>query len=557
MKLKQVGGLTSQIWQIAVQDSSSSTGAGLGGLAFNSAGLQAQYKVRGSAAWEAIPLVTATPGTWVSGGFVASDSGAGGGYELHVPDEIIATKKTVVWVELFGAANMVPVRIEVELDAVDYSDDKDFGLSSLTEVSRVLEGFTNSNLIRVLGNMAGNQPDIAAQQDLQATPSATAYVNDMMSLQAHTDTAAGVFVKGFTDSAIATIKSATRWIVTSVQDPTNITLGFGPQTSEDGLLDGMVIQFVHNNSSDPQGTAITATIKSFTSTSTNGGTAELYEAPRLPFPSFANVLVYPASVVGDYVLPALAQFANRDTGETTAVDGSVSKLSQAQGGGSVDLPSESEVLLDVEYGPGLTGNVRLPPETNVLLDYQYGPSDTLVGLLDPGGGACIGYPLETLVAVGTVYGQASELLGNRTDAQESDVRAGEMYGGNGNEFTGTLQVGDSGNGGNQGDIRFTLTAGDDYLASDGRPLVLANSVGVDIAGAQVWFELVDDQYREKIRVEGSIVDGLPQFDLTSEDTDTASGTFRWSVVATLASGSTVTIDRGWAEIAVGYAEPGE
>ena len=131
MKRKIKAGTTSHIEQIVVDDSSSTTGAGLGSLVFNTASLAAKYKRVGDSSWTTITLVTATAGTWTTGGFVASDSGAGGGYELHIPNAALASGAETVWVEVYGATNMAPVRLEFELDAIDYQDGVRGGLTAL------------------------------------------------------------------------------------------------------------------------------------------------------------------------------------------------------------------------------------------------------------------------------------------------------------------------------------------------------------------------------------------------------------------------------------------
>lgn len=120
MKRKIKAGTTSHIENIVIDDSSSTTGAGLGSLLYNSAGLAAKYKRAGDATWTTITLATATAGTWASGGFIESDSGAGGGYEFHPPNAALASGVAGVIIELYGATNMAPVRIEYELDAVNY-----------------------------------------------------------------------------------------------------------------------------------------------------------------------------------------------------------------------------------------------------------------------------------------------------------------------------------------------------------------------------------------------------------------------------------------------------
>lgn len=120
MKRKITAGTTSLILPLFIADTSSTVGAGLTGLAFNSAGLAAKYKRMGQSTWTTITLATMTAGTYTSGGFVESDSGAGGSYEFCPPDAAIAAGATAVVIEVYGATNMLAIRIEIELDAATY-----------------------------------------------------------------------------------------------------------------------------------------------------------------------------------------------------------------------------------------------------------------------------------------------------------------------------------------------------------------------------------------------------------------------------------------------------
>src|SRR5512143_1287253 len=102
-------GSTSQTFMVFIRDSSSTTGAGLTGLAFNTASLVASY-CRPAAARQAITLATqTTTGAWSSGGFVEIDAtNMPGCYRFDVPDAVFATGVTSAIVMLKGAANMEP-----------------------------------------------------------------------------------------------------------------------------------------------------------------------------------------------------------------------------------------------------------------------------------------------------------------------------------------------------------------------------------------------------------------------------------------------------------------
>lgn len=141
MKLKLLAGTTSLIQHIFIQDSSSTTGAGLTGLVYNSAGLTCYYMRAGASASTAVTLATATLGTYSSGGFKEVDAtNMPGIYELHIPNAAIASGAKRVVIYLKGATNMVQTPIEIELDAVDYSDATRFGLSALPNAAAAASG---------------------------------------------------------------------------------------------------------------------------------------------------------------------------------------------------------------------------------------------------------------------------------------------------------------------------------------------------------------------------------------------------------------------------------
>jgi len=119
LKRKLSAGLTSATLPIFIQDTSSATGAGLGSLVFNTASLVAEYRRQGESVWTSITLVTATLGTFASGGFIA-DGALTGAYEFHPPNVALASGARWVEIRLRGAANMLPVLIEIELDVVNY-----------------------------------------------------------------------------------------------------------------------------------------------------------------------------------------------------------------------------------------------------------------------------------------------------------------------------------------------------------------------------------------------------------------------------------------------------
>lgn len=114
-KLQIAAGSTSVPLYVFIQDSSSLVGAGLTGLVYNSASLVASY-VLPLAARVAISLATQTvTGAYSSGGFVEVDStNMPGVYRFDIPNACLASGRGVV-VMLKGAANMVPLLLEIDL----------------------------------------------------------------------------------------------------------------------------------------------------------------------------------------------------------------------------------------------------------------------------------------------------------------------------------------------------------------------------------------------------------------------------------------------------------
>jgi hypothetical protein len=132
VKLQIVKGTVNQILTIFIQDSSSSTGAGLTGLVFNSAGLTCYYVRPGSAA-AALTLATQTvTGAHSDGGFVEIDAtNMPGWYRLDPSDAIIAAGVDSVGIHLKGATNMAPLPLEIQLTDFDLNDGVRGGLTAL------------------------------------------------------------------------------------------------------------------------------------------------------------------------------------------------------------------------------------------------------------------------------------------------------------------------------------------------------------------------------------------------------------------------------------------
>lgn len=138
MKKILKAGLTDQSLDIFIQDSSSTTGAGLTGLAFNTASLVCYYRRGSTGSATALTLATQTVGGAHSdGGFVAIDgTNMPGMYRLDLSDAIVASGVTTVTLMLKGATNMAPLTIELQLVSVDLDDTVRFGLTALPNVAQ-------------------------------------------------------------------------------------------------------------------------------------------------------------------------------------------------------------------------------------------------------------------------------------------------------------------------------------------------------------------------------------------------------------------------------------
>lgn len=134
MKVIRTKGSTSNIEQIFIADSSSTTGAGLTGLTNATSGLTAYYHRKADTTATAISLVTMTVGTFTSSGFKEIDAtNMPGWYQFCPPDACYATGDCAL--HLKGATNMAPLPIEIQLTAADFQDTVRLGLTAMPNVA--------------------------------------------------------------------------------------------------------------------------------------------------------------------------------------------------------------------------------------------------------------------------------------------------------------------------------------------------------------------------------------------------------------------------------------
>lgn len=131
-KREILAGATDQTIDVFIQDSSSTVGAGLTGLAFNTSNLTCYYRKGATGTPTALTLATQTVGGAHSdGGFVAVDgTNCPGQYRLDLSDTIVASAGMVT-LYLRGAANMVPCVAEIEVVSVNKFDAVRGGMTAL------------------------------------------------------------------------------------------------------------------------------------------------------------------------------------------------------------------------------------------------------------------------------------------------------------------------------------------------------------------------------------------------------------------------------------------
>jgi hypothetical protein len=233
--------------------------------------------------------------------------------------------------------------------------------------------------------------------------------------------------------------------------------------------------------------------------------------------------------------------------------------------GVLDLPSVDDVRLGIEFDQTTkTGNVELPAEPDVRELVQYGTNSIeFTGTLVTAPGDPV-YPSQSNVRDGIQYGTLDVLqfTGNVTDAAQSDVLLGVLYGAKGVEFTGSLDVGTSTDPMQQ-DIR--VIRGDDYLVDTEPPRAITwtppeGITWPDLSNASsILFRAVNEfghLEATPIAIDPGTLDQYLQMELTSDDTkSTPSGVYRYDVEFTDNAGNVFTLARGDYISEITYTNP--
>ncbi len=174
-KFQIKSGRTSQMVNIFVQNNSVTTGAGLTGLSNNSSNLIGHFIRENDSSSTPITIVSAAIGTWTTGGFIEIESSAMPGlYQVGLPNAICSAG-TSRWatVYYFGATNMAPSILEIELTQTDNQDVVRGGMTALPNAAAaasngLLTAGTGANQISTSAGMVLIQRGSAAGQ-LDAT----------------------------------------------------------------------------------------------------------------------------------------------------------------------------------------------------------------------------------------------------------------------------------------------------------------------------------------------------------------------------------------------------
>lgn len=163
MKLSILAGATSQTVNVFIRDSTSTTGAGLTGLVFNSAGLTAYYALSKAAAVQiTLATLAAITTAWSSGGFKEVDAtNMPGWYRLDIPDAALASGRFVS-IHLKGATNMAPLPLEIELTAWNNQDGVRGGMTALPNAAAEAAGglYTRGAGAGQIAQQANGQADV-------------------------------------------------------------------------------------------------------------------------------------------------------------------------------------------------------------------------------------------------------------------------------------------------------------------------------------------------------------------------------------------------------------
>jgi len=181
MKLIVKRGTTSFVCHAFIADYTVSTGAGKTGLVYNTSGLTCYYMRAGENAAVSCTIGNiSTLGTYAGGstalGFKEVDAThMPGVYELHIPNNALASGSTSAAVMIHGAADAAPCTIEFQLVAYDPMDATALGLS---HIDAAITTRSTLDQTAVQGAVAA-ELDVAGSE-LSAVPSTTGTIRQKL-----------------------------------------------------------------------------------------------------------------------------------------------------------------------------------------------------------------------------------------------------------------------------------------------------------------------------------------------------------------------------------------
>lgn len=162
-------GSTNRIIAVPFYDSSSATGALLGGVLYNSSGLACYFDRTGSnSAPVSVTLTDMTKGTYTSGGFIAKGTGMTGLYDFCPPNSALATGTDEVLFHFYGAANLVPKTIRIklvdneEVDTYSIVNNGTYGNSALKTLIDTITAYVDEIESRLTAQRAANLDELGA-----------------------------------------------------------------------------------------------------------------------------------------------------------------------------------------------------------------------------------------------------------------------------------------------------------------------------------------------------------------------------------------------------------
>jgi len=533
MKRKFKAGLTSLSLPVIVYDNSSTTGAGLSGLDHATSGLVLEYRRASQSTWTSVTLVSKTLGTYVSGGIVASGSRAGR-YEVDIPDAAIAAGARMVEVCLRGAANMHPVDIEIELDAVDYQDAAGFGLSKFADIETDTQDIQSRIPAALVGGrIAANAEVVGDKTDYGlSSASLSSVATSVWSAGTRTLTGFGTLVS---DVATAVWSAATRTL-TAFGFNVNLTptTGLGSQNGSVALVTKVeelgANALTANGAVDAIPTAVwNALLASYTTANTFGA--------RIIRSANSNNTVQITGGGSNHIFAVLHDAEPNSIPEDAFVDGALSARALA-------ADAATEIATAVAATQALS---RLDSmiESDGAGQFRF---DTIALEMAPagGGGGGTDWTANERTAIRAILGvpisgttptdPSSGILDEIRDQTALITSGGTVY------VTSPVTA--------SGQLASPLIIGDDYLAANGRrfrwTVALPSGYVIGTSTARFGMRHEDDEGVNEFIATGTVTDATGgnvhlDFDVAKTVTGTLRpGWYQWSVEIVSATGTEIT-----------------